>query len=95
MKTRKIAVAVMALAIILTAGAAHAQGIGGGGGGYLQQVIQWFVTNIIQGLVMIGILIAGVTLMMGRHTVAGLAVMAVGAIVMTHYAEIAALFPAL
>lgn len=65
---------------------------GGGGAGLLSQVIQWFITNIAQGLIMIAVVFAGVLLMFARHSLAGVALMVIGAIVISQYATIAGFF---
>jgi type IV secretory pathway VirB2 component (pilin) len=85
------ALAVGAL-IVLAASPAYAQIAGGGGGGLLSQVIQWFVTNIVQGLVMAAVLFCGALLMFSRHTLAGIACVVIGAIVMANYTTIAGFF---
>lgn len=72
---------------------AHAQlAIGGGGGGMLAQVINWVVTNIVQGLILAAVLFVGALLIFGRHTLAGVAVVAIGAVVISQYQTIAGLF---
>jgi type IV secretory pathway VirB2 component (pilin) len=65
---------------------------GGGGGGLMQQIIQWFVTNIVQGLVMGAVLFIGALLLFGRHSLAGVMVVIVGALVIANYQTIAGLF---
>ncbi len=66
--------------------------VGGGGGGLLQAFIQWLYTNIFQALIMLGILFVGVMLMLGQHSLIGIAWMAVGAIVIANYSTIAGMF---
>lgn len=90
MKHLTIAVAAILLVGLIIAPDAHAQ-LGGGGGGYVAQLIQWFTTNIAQGLIMGAVLFCGVLLMFGHHTMAGVAVIIVGALVMSHYQELAGL----
>ena len=81
------------LAVMLLAEPAHAQlAIGGGGGGLLAQVINWVVANIIQGLILTAVLFVGAMLIFGRHTLAGVAVVAIGAVVISQYQTIAGLF---
>lgn len=79
-------------AVVLTAEPAFAQFAGGGGGGYLQPIIQWFVQNIVTGIIAAGILICGLLLMWTHHALQGIAVMALGGLVMAYYSDIAALF---
>jgi type IV secretory pathway VirB2 component (pilin) len=92
MTKRQYALPCLALALILSAGAAYAQIAGAGGGGLLQQIIQWFVQNVVQGLIMAGVLFVGCLLLFGRHTLAGIAVMVIGALVISQYQAIAGLF---
>ncbi len=67
-------------------------GGGGGSGGLLQQFIDWLYTNIFQALIMLGILFVGVMLMLGQHTLIGIAWMAVGALVISNYQTLAGMF---
>jgi hypothetical protein len=72
---------------------AYAQVAGGGGNaGLLSQVINWVATNIIGGLIAAGVLFVGCLLLFGRHTLAGVAVMVIGAVVISQYQTIAAFF---
>jgi type IV secretory pathway VirB2 component (pilin) len=72
---------------------ALAQVAGGGGNtGLLSQVINWFVTNIAQGLIAAGVIFIGCLLLFGRHTLAGVAVMVIGALVIANYATLAGFF---
>ena len=64
----------------------------GGNAGLLSQVIQWVATNIIGGLIAAGVLFVGCLLLFGRHTLAGVAVMVIGAIVISQYQTIAGFF---
>jgi type IV secretory pathway VirB2 component (pilin) len=85
--------ALAVLAILLAAPAAYAQIAGGGGNtGLLSQVINWFTTNIAEGLIASGVLLVGCLLLFGRHTLAGIAVMVIGALVIGNYATIAGFF---
>jgi hypothetical protein len=45
--------------VLLVAEPAFAQIAGGGGQGLLSQVIQWFVTNIVNGLIAAAVLFVG------------------------------------
>ena len=65
---------------------------GGGNTGLLSQVINWFVTNIAQGLIAAGVIFIGCLLLFGRHTLAGIAVMVIGALVIANYATLAGFF---
>jgi hypothetical protein len=59
----------------------------------IQPIIQWVITNIVQGLIEGGIILVGCLLLFSRHTMAGVAVMVIGAIVISQYANLAALVP--
>jgi type IV secretory pathway VirB2 component (pilin) len=83
----------LAIVFILVADAAFAQGIGGGNGGLLSAIIQWIATNLLQGIIMIGVIIIGCMMIAGRHTLGGIVVMVVGGIVIANYNAIASLFP--
>jgi type IV secretory pathway VirB2 component (pilin) len=85
--------ATLALALTGAVTPAYAQVAGGGGNaGLLSQVINWVATNIIGGLIAAGVLFVGCLLLFGRHTLAGVAVMVIGAIVISQYQTIAAFF---
>ena len=85
--------AILALALIGAIAPAYAQIAGGGGNaGALSQVINWVATNIIGGLIAAGVLFVGCLLLVGRHTLAGVAVMVIGAVVISQYQTIAAFF---
>ncbi len=90
LKTKHVVTA--ALIVLLFAEPAFADFGGGGGGGLLSQVISWFVTNIVQGLVMAAVLLCGALLMFSRHTMAGIACVVIGAIVIANYTTIAGFF---
>ena len=78
---------------LLIAAPAYAQIAGGGGNtGLLSQVINWFTTNIAEGLIASGVLLVGCLLLFGRHTLAGIAVMVIGALVIGNYGTIAGFF---
>jgi hypothetical protein len=79
-------------AVLLATEPAFAQLGGGGGQGLLSQIIQWFVTNIVSGLIAAGVLFAGTLLLFSRHTLAGIAVMVIGALVIANYQTIAGFF---
>lgn len=92
-KHRAGSLALMAILLLVAVEPAHAQlAIGGGGGGMLAQVIQWVVQNIVQGLILAAVLLVGCMLIFGRHTLAGIAVVAIGAIVISQYQAIAGMF---
>jgi type IV secretory pathway VirB2 component (pilin) len=82
--------AILAAALSVVAGTAHAQAAGGG---LIQPIITWFMTNIGQGLIMIGVVVVGGMMIAGRHTLAGVAVMVIGALIFANYQTIAALIP--
>ena len=85
--------ATLVLALTGAATPAYAQVAGGGGSaGLLSQVINWVATNIIGGLIAAGVIFVGCLLLFGRHTLAGVCVMVVGAIVISQYQTIAGFF---
>lgn len=87
-----IVVALACLGLMIAA-PAYAQIAGGGGNtGLLSQVINWFTTNIAEGLIAAGVLLVGCLLLFGRHSLAGVAVMVIGALVIGNYATIAGFF---
>ena len=81
----------LALTEVVTPASAQIAG-GGGNAGLLSQVIHWVATNIIGGLIAAGVLFVGCLLLFGRHTLAGVAVMVIGAIVISQYQTIAGFF---
>jgi len=83
----------LTLALVGMVSPAFGQVAGGGGNaGLLSQIINWVATNIIGGLIAAGVLVVGCLMLLGRHTLAGVAVMVIGAIVISQYQTIAALF---
>lgn len=80
------------LAFLLLADNAMAQTVGGGNGGLLSTIIQWIATNLLQGIIMIGVIICGVMMIAGRHTLAGIVTIIVGAVIIANYNTIAGLF---
>lgn len=87
-----VIIIVMALAETAYAQLAGGGGLGGGGGGAMSQILQWVLTNIVNGIIGLAIIFVGVRLMMGHHTLAGIAAVAVGAIVVAQWQTIAGLF---
>lgn len=81
--------------LLLSIDPANAQ-IGGGaagGSGAGQAVLQWFISNIASVIIAGGVIIAGCMLIAGHHTFAGIGVMIVGALIISQWQTIAALFP--
>ena len=88
-----VAISTFCALLCLATSPALAQVAGGGGNtGLLSQVINWFVTNIAQGLIAAGVIFIGCLLLFGRHTLAGVAVMVIGALVIANYATLAGFF---
>jgi len=83
------------LVLLLSIDPANAQIVGGGagGGGAGQAVLQWFISNIASVIIAGGVIIAGCMLIAGHHTFAGIGVMIVGALIISQWQTIAALFP--
>jgi type IV secretory pathway VirB2 component (pilin) len=88
-----VAISALCGLLSLATSTAFAQVAGGGGNtGLLSQVINWFVTNIAEGLIAAGVIFVGCLLLFGRHTLAGIAVMVIGALVIANYATLAGFF---
>ena len=66
----------VALAVVLLPDLAHAQ-VGGGGAGVIDSIVQWFMTNVARGLVMLGIIAVAIGLFVMRFS-AGVIVSVVG-----------------
>jgi hypothetical protein len=66
-------------------------GVTGTGGGLIAQLISYINTNFASGLIEACVMLAGGMMMFQRHTMAGLATMACGALVVTNSAAIGAL----
>ena len=92
MKRQHRITAILAAAFSVVTGTAHAQAAGGGGG-LIQPIITWFMTNIGQGLIMIGVVVIGGMMIAGRHTLAGITIMVIGALIIANYTTSAALIP--
>ena len=87
-----VVVALACLGLVFAA-PAYAQIAGGAGNtGLLSQVINWFTTNIVEGLIAAAVLFVGCLLLFGRHTLSGIAVMVIGALVIGNYGTIAGFF---
>lgn len=67
--TKFFAFAAVTAAVVLLPDLAHAQGVGGGGGaGIIDGVVQWFLTNVARGLVMLGIIAIAVFMFVQRFS---------------------------
>jgi type IV secretory pathway VirB2 component (pilin) len=93
MNRRSYLTVALAMAFVLLADTAFAQAVGGGNGGLLNTIIQWVATNLLQGIIMIGVIVVGCMMIAGRHTLAGVVTMIVGGLVIANYNAIAALMP--
>lgn len=92
MRTQR-AVALATVILIVGASPAFAQlGLGGAGSGVLTQLIQWVLTNIVQALLGAAVILVGMMLMWGHHTVAGIITVIVGAVVISQWQTIAGFF---
>lgn len=89
-----VATATVAIAVALQhpAFAQFATG-GGGSSGLLAPILQWFGTNIVAGLIEVGILGIGIAMLFQRFFMGVLAMMVVGALVIGNASTITALFP--
>lgn len=88
----KYLIPALVVVFLLIADTAMAQTVGGGNGGLLGTIIQWIATNLLQGIIMLGIIIIGCMMIAGRHTLGGIIVMVVGALIIANYNTIAGLF---
>jgi len=92
MKWRDYTILALTLLFILVANTAFAQAVGGGNGGLMSAIIQWVATNLLQGIIMIGVIVIGCMMIAGRHTFGGVVVMIIGALIIANYNTIAGLF---
>ncbi len=92
---RPYAVTAATIAIVLLTQPAFAQFAVGGGGssGLLAPILQWFGTNIVAGLIEVGVLGIGIAMLFQRFFMGVLAMMVVGALVIGNASTITALFP--
>jgi TrbC/VIRB2 pilin len=82
------------LSLLAYADPAMAQIAGGTTGaapGWLATLIQSVQTNLLSGLIEAGVLIGGVMMIFQRHTMAGLATMICGSLIVTNATTIAGL----
>jgi hypothetical protein len=65
--------------------------LSGGSSGLLGTTITWFTTNLLGGLIMVGVICIGGMFMFMRLYIAGVAMMVCGALIADNYQAIAAL----
>ncbi len=91
--TKFFAFAAVTAAVVLLPDLAHAQGVGGGGGaGIIDGVVQWFLTNVARGLVMLGIIAIAVFMFVQRFSPGIIASVVVGGLVLANADTLAGLF---
>jgi hypothetical protein len=88
--------AVIILGLILTAALApdvYSQPVSaaGAGGGLITQIISWFTSNILGGIIQVGIMGVGVAMLFMHFRLSIVGFVVVGGLIATHYAEIAGL----
>jgi type IV secretory pathway VirB2 component (pilin) len=83
--------AAVAAVVLLAPDLAHAQ-VGGGGSGVIQQIIQWFMTNVARGLVMLGIIAVAIGMFVMRFSIAFIASVVVGGLILANADTIAGFF---
>jgi type IV secretory pathway VirB2 component (pilin) len=88
--------ALVALALVLSASGAFAQvAVGGGGNSLMAPVTTWFMQNIAQGLLDIGIIAIGIMLLFLQFRLMFVGMFVCGALVLVNHTTIQALFPVL
>lgn len=70
---------------------AHAQ-VGGGGAGVVNNLTQWFMTNVARGLVMLGIIAVAIGLFVMRFSVGVIASVVGGGLILANAETIAGYF---
>jgi type IV secretory pathway VirB2 component (pilin) len=91
-EARKAALfAAIALVVLLLPDLAHAQ-IGGGGSGVVNQIVQWFMTNVARGLVMLGIIAVAIGLFVARFSMGIIASVVGGGLLLANADTIAGFF---
>lgn len=82
---------VAALVVLLLPDLAHAQ-VGGGGSGVINQIVQWFMTNVARGLVMLGIIAVAIGLFVARFSMGIIASVVGGGLLLANADTIAGFF---
>lgn len=82
---------VAALVVLLLPDLAHAQ-VGGGGSGVINQIVQWFMTNVARGLVMLGIIAVAIGLFVARFSMGIIASVVGGGLLLANADSIASFF---
>jgi type IV secretory pathway VirB2 component (pilin) len=83
--------AVAASTTLLLPDLAHAQ-VGGGGSGVVNNLTQWFMTNVARGLVMLGIIAVAIGLFVMRFSVGVIASVVGGGLILANAETIAGYF---
>lgn len=83
--------AAVACAMVLLPDLAHAQ-VSGGGSGVVNSLVQWFMTNIARGLVMLGIIAVAIGLFVMRFSVGVIASVVSGGLLLANADTIAGYF---
>jgi type IV secretory pathway VirB2 component (pilin) len=90
-RTVTLFVAVATSAMLLLPELAHAQ-VGGGGSGVVNNLTQWFMTNVARGLVMLGIIAVAIGLFVMRFSVGVIASVVGGGLILANAETIAGYF---
>jgi type IV secretory pathway VirB2 component (pilin) len=83
--------AAVACAALLLPDLAQAQ-VGGGGSGVVNNLTQWFMTNVARGLVMLGIIAVAIGLFVMRFSVGVIASVVAGGLILANAETIAGYF---
>ena len=91
-KARSVAfIAAVATACLILPDLAHAQ-VGGGGSSVVNNLTQWFMTNVARGLVMLGIIAVAIGLFVMRFSVGVIASVVAGGLILANADTIAGYF---
>lgn len=81
--------AALAVAVAFTPELAHAQA---GGAGQLGSLVSWAVTNVVQVLLNVGVLVIAAMMLLMRVNLGAVAMVAIGGLIFANYTTLAGLF---